>query len=200
MPINRDALSRHVALWAVLGLCAGCTATVAVPRQVRDPVPVLLLEHGRSTSLVVPADAPSGPVVRYAYGEHRYYALYRRGVPGAMRALLVPSRAAIGRRVMPGPMDAAHVKRSLRFDTQAAHLIQVERTCVARLRGELDALFDAQPEAMVENEALDMTFVPHPSPYFLPSNSNHEVAGWLRALGCEVRVWPVVSHWQVLER
>ena len=195
MPTNPD-LRLPVLLGMLLALAAGCTATITPPRDVDDPVNVLLLEHGRSTSLVVPRD---GAVVRYAYGEYGHYALYRRNVLSAMRALFVPSRAAIGRRVIDVPMDPARVRESLVVQTEGSHVIRVERASVERLRDELDALFTAQASARVENAALDMTFVPHPSPYLLLSNSNHEVGRWLHALDCDVRPWPIVRRWGVAE-
>ncbi|MFA9477563.1 hypothetical protein ACERK3_04560 [Phycisphaerales bacterium AB-hyl4] len=183
-------------LWLV-GVAGGCTTVVVAPSGVSDPVDVLLIDHGRSTSLILPLDDEQQQVVRYAYGEYRYYAQARRHPPGALRALFLPTEATLGRRIMPGPVDGQQVREHLVVPVRHVYLIQVEREAVHQLRDELEKLFREHDGEAIDNAIVDLTFIRRPGPYTLLSNSNHTVSGWLTTLGCNVRRQSVLSRWRV---
>jgi hypothetical protein len=91
-------------LGALLALClSGCTTVVVPPARVAEPARVALLDHGRHASLVLKT-AESG-MVRYAYGDWDWYAQGTTGAIEGSAAVLWPTRAALGRRRLPGPGD-----------------------------------------------------------------------------------------------
>lgn len=179
-----------------LGL-AGCATVVIPPLDPRDPVPVFVLDHGQHSSLVLPAD--EGRLVRYAYGDWDYYALRKVTLVHGLRALLWPTPAALGRRVLPGPPQPDRVERQVRVVIERMFVVHVEAGAVRRLREELDAVFQAGLNTLLYNDAYDLEFVAHPVPYTLRYNSNYVVAEWLRRLGCEVRGNPVLPNWKIVE-
>src|SRR5688572_6361433 len=85
-------------------LCAGCATTVVPPVSPPQPVEVFILDHGRTTSLVLPT--PEARMTRYAYGDWNWYALGMQSVADGLRALAGPNPAAFGRQDLPGPARA----------------------------------------------------------------------------------------------
>ena len=189
-------------VWGVVGLCfglVGCVTTIRPPSDVVEPVAVLLLDHGHTPSLVMPVDEAEARIARYAYGEYRYYALGDAGFTGAVRALFWPTRGALGRRVMPGPLETEHVLNTVRIPSERVVLIHVERAKLIELRDDLDWHFTDQMDSATVRAEADLVFVHHPTRYSLFHNSNHAVADWLERLGCEVRGPAMVSWWRVEE-
>lgn len=175
-------------------LLAGCAHTVEPPREVAEPVPVFLLDHGRHATIVLPR---SDGIVRYAYGEWEWYALDRTGPLRALDTLLLPTAAALGRRVLPGPptLDAVHAQ--VRVPIEHAWRIEVERARARALDDALTALFEDNLDTRVQHPGYDLEFVRHPDAYRVGHNSNHVVAGWLRALGCRVETRGPGSTWRL---
>ena len=179
----------------LLLLLTGCGATrIVPPLDPRDPVSVFVLDHGRHTSLVLPA--PDGSLHRYAYGDWRYYAERDTGAASGLAALLWSTPGALGHRRMPGPVTAGAVRTQVRVVIVELHGLRVERQRVERLRRRLDGLI-AQAEHQLETPEVDLVFVPHPAGYHLGHNSNQVLADWLVELGCEVSRRPVRAGWQV---
>lgn len=164
----------------------GCTATTTIvpPPAPEDPTTVYLLDHGRTPSLVLPLD--DDRMVRYAYGDWQYYARSQDDLFTGLRALLAPTQAGIGRRIMPGPANLDTLREQLLVGVEAIHPITVPREQVAALQEELDALFEQQAGQSVTNPSAALVFVPHPEPYAIGHNSNHVAAEWLAELGCEI--------------
>jgi hypothetical protein len=186
-----------VLLLLVTGLMAGCgTTRIVPPLDPHDPVPVFVLDHGRHTSLVLPA--PDGSLHRYAYGDWRYYAERDTGMASGLAALLWPTQGALGHRVLPGPATAEAVRSQVRVVIVELHDLRVERQRVERLRARLDALF-AQAQQRLDTPEVDLVFVPYPHDYSLGHNSNQMLADWLVELGCEVSRRPVLAGWRVQE-
>ncbi len=182
-----------------LALCialTGCSTIVRPPADVADPVEVVLLDHGRHTSLALPAE--DAGMIRYAYGDWQWYALNQTGAIEAMGALLVPSSAALGRQWLGEDATPANVATSFRVPATEAHWrITVERHKVAHLRNELEQIFTDHQASMVYNPAYGLTFVPHPDSYSYLHGSNHVVADWLQRLGCTITGSRGSSSWQV---
>lgn len=107
----------------------GCTAVVQSPRELRDPVPTFLLDHGRTSSLVIPDEA--GGLIRYGYGDWSYYALRHMGFFNAVAALFWPTPAALGRYPFSGPVRQDSTPRTTEEGAGAAAAL------LARIRDRL---------------------------------------------------------------
>lgn len=175
-------------------LLAGCAHVVEPPRDVAEPVPVYLLDHGRHASIVL---AREDGAVRYAYGEWAWYALDRTGPLRALDTLLLATPAALGRRILRGPPTLEAVRAQVRVPIEHAWRIEVERARARALDHALTALFEADLDARVESPLYDLEFVRHPDPYSIGHNSNHVVADWLRTLGCRVETRGPGSAWRL---
>lgn len=178
----------------LVALLAGCAHGVEPPRDVAEPVPVFLLDHGRHSSIVL---ARGERAVRYAYGEWAWYALDRTGPLRALDTLLLRSPAALGRRILPGPPTLEAVRAQVRVPIEQAWRIEVERARARALDDELTALFEADLDSRVDSPLYDLEFVHHPHPYSLGHSSNYVVADWLRTLGCRVDMRGPLSAWRV---
>lgn len=199
MPSKRTRCSP---LWPVVAAgiavlaAGGCTHTVVAPSEVNEPATVFLLDHGYTSSLVLPHD--SG-LTRYSYGDWDWYARNRSGVLRASGTLFSDSEAGIGRRVFAAEPTAAAVRRATSVPVEYAWAIRVPARRAARLEADLAALFRGQAEQALDNPVAGLTFVPHPEPYSLGNNSNHMTANWLRRLGCRVVTRGPFSRWRVEE-
>ena len=192
---NRAVRARFGALLLCCALLGGCAATRVIPPATpAEPTAVFLLDHGRHSTLILPH---GDGMVRYAYGDWNWYAKVETGVFAGSSAVLFPSRAALGRRVLKGPATVGGVRRHLAVGFQHIHPLTVEAARAEALRRDLDALFFASAEAPRENTIYDLAFVPHPRPYSAFENSNHEIAKWLRELGCEVEGTAFWANWRV---
>jgi hypothetical protein len=148
---------------------------------VHDPTTVYVLDHGRHTSLVLPDERG---LVRYAYGDWRWYALGDTGIHQGLAALFTRSPAGLGRRLLPGDTPDEAFAR-LQVGVEARLSIRVEASAATALRDQLDHLH-AVAAVRVENASADLEFALHPEPYSLLNNSNTMVTAWLEALGCRV--------------
>lgn len=176
-------------------LAASCTTVVHPPPAVGDPVTVVLLSHGRSSSLVLPDDEG---VTRWAFGDWTFYALGEKGVGDAIAALFWPSSAALGRQWIDGAggEPAAYLDR-VGIVLDEAFPIRVERDAVADLRGRLGTLFELHRESLVYGAGPRLEFVRIPERYWIVNSSNRKVAAWLRELGCRTSGITLRSKWRV---
>lgn len=193
---------RYAGLLVVLSLLvtvapAGCTTTILPPGNVQEPTTVFVLDHGHTSSLVLP-DA-SGDLLRYAFGDLNYYALNNDGLDRATVALFWPTQGVLGRKRFEGPPEPAAVERGVRLKIDRISELQVERDRVDHLRARLEKVFDDRQQTLVVNELVDLSFVHYPETYSYLHNSNHAVAGWLRELGCRVDGPAVYARWRVKE-
>lgn len=189
--LSRMAIGFNKATANVTGLLVlwltGCTATVHCPEVSEDPRPAFILEHGRHTTLALYDGG--GKLLRYGYGDWRYYAEADAGFGPGVRAVLWPSPAAFGRQeyrvVAP---TRAHVVAAVNVGIGEFHEVEVPGERVDQLRQALDDLFEQGARTrLLVNEAYDFVFVEHPRDYWFWYNSNHMVADWLESLGCEIR-------------
>lgn len=181
-------------LLAALGFLGGCVNRVEPPTNLQAPATVFLLDHGRHTSLVVPA--AEGGLVRYAYGDWRYYAERKTGPGHGIAALLWSTPGALGRRALPGPATAQAVRAQVPLLITALYEIEVERKRIGVLRAELDGYFDTA-DAPLETPEVVLSFVRHPRAYSLRHNSNTAIAGWLKTLGCRVSGPAILARWHI---
>jgi len=165
------------------------------PQRVADPAQIGILDHGRTTSLIV--EGPDDGMLRYAYGDWSWYALGRTGPAEGTSAVLWPTQATLGRRELPGPFSPIAVAREVRAPIEQALYVTVDARDVRRLVDRLDGIFDENRASSLYSEAHDLEFVPHPEPYSLARNSNGMVGDWLEQLGCRVDGNPVLSNWRL---
>lgn len=179
------------ALIATLLAGSGCAVTVRPPADVQEPTVVYLVDYGRHSGLILPRD--DGALVEYAYGEWQWYALGRQQPLDVLRALLVPTRGALGRRAHQPDADGDWLDE-LTFET--SHVFVVERAEAVALRDELDAQWERRAETVVENPQSNLALVQSDESYWLCNNCNPVMARWLRALGCEVAGFALWSQWR----
>jgi hypothetical protein len=185
--------ARAVGLALVL-LMGGCSTTIIPPLHVEQPVTVYVVDMGRTPSLVIPTE--SGQLVRYAYGEWRWYALNETGALRGLAALLWPTRGALGRAELPGEPGLATVERQL---PGAAGILAltVDAALVREFEQRMERLYARHRATEVYAPHVRMYFVHHPRRYTWFRNSNHAVAAWLRELGCATRGLSYRSRWAV---
>jgi len=193
LPISNKHRAPTFAAAALLAL-AGCVADIAPPAHIVEPAHVAVLSHGRHASLVLEAPG-EGAMIRYAYGEWHWYALRQTGALEAGRAVLWPSRAALGRKRIERPFSPEAVRREVRVSIEEAIYLEAEAEVVSRLIARLDGTFRTGG-APIHNAVYDLEFVEHPDAYWIFHNSNHKIAEWLGELGFSVEGGSILSDWR----
>lgn len=178
-------------------MVAGCGFTVSPPPLPADPAPVFLLDHGRHSSLVLPAK--NSGAVRYSYGDWEWYVLRHTGIAQGSRALFRPSPAALGRRHLFITPSKENVRMAVPVSIENMFLIAVEKKNISRLHSKLEEIFYKNRETLHYSRDFDLDFVRHPEPYTLNNNSNTMVAQWLRELGAEVDGGGLFAVWEIKE-
>ncbi len=186
-------------LFCLLGLVVllgGCSTAVLAPPPPEEPRPVFLLDHGRHSSLVLTTE--NDDLIRYSYGDWRFYALDDSGPWQGVSAVLRKTPAGLGRRAMPGPPTKENVFRHVLVGIEQLFILQAESTAVDSLRESLDSIYYSGVNTLVYNATFDLEFVRHPRDYTLAYSSNTAVAEWLTALGCEVSGRPILANWRLI--
>jgi hypothetical protein len=173
---------------------SGCATTIIPPQVPGDAVEVFVVDHGRTTSLVVPTN---GGMLRFAYGDWRYYALGRKDLYHGIAALLWPTQGALGRAAFSGAQTALTIRENSP-GIESLHAVRVDSARVSAFERSMAVLYEAGREHEVENKSSRLNFVPHPRRYTYLWNSNHAVASWLRELGCETRGASFHASWRVV--
>jgi hypothetical protein len=158
-------------------------------------VDIFVVDHGRTSSLVVPA--PDGTLLRYAYGDWNWYALGKHSLWHGIAALFWPTRAALGRGKVDWPATAESVRHQVP-SPEEIHSIPVERARLLAFETKMEALYESHRDVEVSNPAVGMSFVRHPHAYTAFWNSNHAVASWLRELGSTTRGSSFGANWRVV--
>jgi hypothetical protein len=176
---------------------AGCVGRVLPPepQALANPVDIYLLDHGRHASLILPHE--QGGVVRYSYGEWRWYVEGRRHLPIGAAAMLWPTDAGLGRGVYPEIEAPEQFQRLAPEGLVEVYTLQADTARVRALQRRLDAYFERAESEPVQSEEHGLDFVPYPRAYSAFHQSNLVVARWLRDLGMEVRGSPWFSNWRV---
>lgn len=157
---------------------------------------MFVLDHGRHTSLVLATD--TGDMVRYAYGDWRYYAERDTRLRSGLAALFCRTPSTLARRELAGPPEETVLLGRLRVGVQTLHLLEVPGEDADRLRAELDALHAQGVDRHLHVGAYDLVFAPHPEPYTWRNNSATKIGEWLEAMGVVVRGPALVSRWEVV--
>ena len=183
--------------WGLLLSCwlAGCATVLEPPHLDGDAEPVHLLDHGRHTSLVLPDG--KGGAVRYAYGDWTWFAEGDTGFLQAIRALLWPTDAALGRQPLDAWGSSAELERQIPESFAELLTFDVSATDVRRLARRLDSLHEAGRDQALHNPDFGLSFVPHPERYWFFNSSNTMMGRWLEALGVEVRGSAWFSIWRI---
>lgn len=179
----------------LVGLLAGCGATILPPASVEQSRPVYLLQHARHSSLLLTAADSSR--VRYAYGDWAWYVEEREGVASGTRAVLWPSRAALGRLPLPPAQEGEQLAWVIGVGIDRAYCMQLEGRLVDQLLAELDAQYHASDLSPHFSATRNLYFVRHPRGYTLLHNSNHVTASWLSSLGVRVHGSPALGRWEM---
>ncbi|HEX7705679.1 MAG TPA: hypothetical protein VF701_04385 [Thermoanaerobaculia bacterium] len=189
-------MNRAPLLALPLLLLVSCAATVIPPASVAEPATVVLLTHGKSSSLVLPNNGPG--ITRWAFGDWRYYARGRTGPFESAAAVLWPTQGTLGRQqIESAPVRLDDLINQLGIGIDDAFPLIVERAAVDSLRQRLQAVFEANRATLLYNPSPRLEFVHHPEPYTLFNSSNRKVAQWLRELGCEISGVPLLSNWRI---
>ncbi len=125
------ALAVAAPLWL-----SGCGATVYPPPDVAAPSQVGVLDHGQHSSLIL--QIPDG-MVRYSYGDWKWYALRQTGPAEGIAALFWPTQAGLGRKQLPGPFSPMAVSREVRVGIENARLFHGGRAGGPSLGGQSGA-------------------------------------------------------------
>ena len=189
----------HLGCWFPLPalLLTGCTVVLTPPSPPQEGRALFLLDHGRHSSLVLERD--DGGLARYSYGDWRYYAEGEATWGVGFWALLRPTPAALGRRLLPGPADESSLRKQVAVGVERLFPLCAEAVAVDRLLGELDQLHQGEHSQRLFRPDYDLEFVPHPLPYTLQHNSNYVVGSWLQQLGVGVAGHPRLANWRVAE-
>ncbi|MFU8764065.1 MAG: hypothetical protein ACNA7T_06050 [Haliea sp.] len=179
----------------LVGLLAGCGATILPPDSVDQPRAVYLLLHARHSSLLLTTADSSR--VRYAYGDWAWYVEEREGLLSGARALLWPSRAALGRLAVPPLEDDEQLERVIGVGIDRVNCLWLEASLVDRLLAELDAAYRAEELRSHFTPSRNLHFVTHRRAYTLLHNSNHVTMSWLRDLEVQIRGSPAFGRWQL---
>ena len=195
------SLKNLMSLWAVglalvLSNCA--TTTLHPPADPADPRAVFLIDHGRHTSLVI--SRSDGELIRYAYGDWRYYADQDTSLTSGAAALFWPTPSTLARAQLSGPPELAVLRGQLRVGVQEIYVFDVSGADADRVAEQLDELhLRGEPDHQYV-AAYDMTFAPHPTPYTWFNNSASVLASWLEDMGVEVEGPRLFASWRVADK
>src|SRR3546814_3035023 len=95
-------------------------------------------------------------MVRYAYGDRRYFALRQTGPFAGIAALFWPTQAVLGRQRMPGPLSPGALSREIRALTEDVVYLEVDAAAARWLMARLDGLFEENAPHLLYNASLDM--------------------------------------------
>jgi hypothetical protein len=165
---------------------AGCTTVVRCPEPEGEAATVLLLAHGKSSSLVLPD--PSDGATRWAFGDWRYYAEGDTSLMAMIAAAAWPTPAALGREEIESPAD-------VEGEADRVMPLRVEADEVRALRARLEGTFAAHESTLHYNPESRLHFVMPEERYTLVNSSNRKVASWIRDLGCLTSGITLLSRW-----
>jgi hypothetical protein len=172
-----------LAVVALLGLL-GCATVVEPPKQPTTPLAVFLVDYGRHASLLLP-DSASGGLVEYAYGDWAWFALDESAWYDVFATLFWPTRGALGRRTLDVAPEVGALRRAIPCEALLPVFVEAEdaRALLARL----DADYQRHADSAHHQPLYRLDFVHAEASFHVFHGCSHQVASWLRELGCRVR-------------
>jgi hypothetical protein len=169
--------------------------TVTLPKSPIDPRSVYLIDHGTHSSLVI--QTSDNKMLRYSYGDFRYYALRDTSLASGAAALFWPTPATLGRGELKGPISEKSLRDQLVVVVEEIYPIEVTAEKADLLILDLDAIYFAGEGELVKVPEYGLIFAPHPIDYFWNSNSSTMIGVWLKKLGADVLGWALLSSWNL---
>lgn len=182
-----------MALLLVTLLWSACVTSIVPPHSPPNPTTVWIIDYGRHASLVIPNN---GTAVEYEYGEWQWFALGQTQSPRVVPVLFWPTQGTLGRRHRPHLPDEARLKSEA--SVEHVFRITVSSNAVARLRQNLQTRYEANVQSELFNQDYQMTFVKDPADYTALHNCNHELASWLKDLGCTIRGRAIFARFRLV--
>jgi len=174
----------------------GCATTVTPPARIDDPATVFIADYGRHASLILPDDTDGANLVEFTTGDWCYFAMHRVHPLSVARALLLPTQTTLGRRYYDEAPQTYHTRHTKTPPKRIVPL-EVDGQSVNVLTQYLNRIYSDHTESETYNPNRQFHFVKTDAPYNLFSNSNHDVAKWLRELDCTVHGPAILSNFQV---
>lgn len=188
-------------LWLLAIIVTGLFVSVLLPTSVTAPKnptdsrAVFLIDHGTHSSLAI--ETLDGQMLRYSYGDFRYYAERDTGLATGVAALLWPTAATLGRGELEEPALEQSLREQLVVVVEQVYPFQVSGARADLLITKLDEIYQRGAGELVEVPEYGLIFSPHPTDYFWGSNSSTMIGVWLKELGFEVFGWALLSSWSV---
>ncbi len=188
-----------VSLAAALTLLASVfvPTNVTAPKNLTDPRQVFLIDHGTHSSIAI--ETAAGDMVRYAYGDLRYYATRDTSLAAGAAAVLIATPATLGRAALAGPAQTDNLRRQLVVLVETIYPLEVEAAQADRLMTKLDQLHQASAAEHISVPAYGLTFATHPDDYVWYRNSSTVIAGWLEEMDVAVFGWRLLANWRLAE-
>lgn len=136
-------------------------------------------------------------MLRFAYGDERYYAKRDTSLGSGAAALLWPTPSTLGRGELLAPASKGNLESQLRVVVQIIYELEVQGSKADELIAKLEAIYAAGENQHIDVPAYGLVFAPHPKSYFWANNSSSVIAGWLRDLGVGVFGWGLLASWRV---
>lgn len=176
-------------------MLSGCSGRITPPKSPEIPRAVFVLDHGQHSSLII--EDKQGDLARYSYGDWRYYAEGKTGIFSGVRAIFVPTKAALGRKQLSGPATPENIHEQVKIAVLTIVSLEAEASAVDALQQKLDTVYQQNQASRIYRQDFDLEFVHYPMTYSVLNNSNQVIGQWLTELGSEIEGWPLLSNWQV---
>ncbi len=195
MTVTSAARGTWFALAAAALLLTGCVTSLQAPEPISDPRVVFVIDHGRHSSVAI--ETPSGNLVRYSYGDMRYYRDQDTSLRSGAAALLWPTPATLGRAELAGEATASSLQTQLVVGVQEILTLEVSGEKADALMEKLDSIHQEGVADHLVVPAYGLVFAPHPTDYIWWNNSSTVIAGWLAEMGVEVNGLGLIASWRV---
>jgi len=185
-----------IAIAAFLLLSAVSPTVLVTPRDISDPTKVFVIDHGTHTSLAIQADSET--LIRYAYGDKRYYAQRDTSLSSGAKALLIPTPAVLARAELEMIQSTEELLDQLPVVVNTVYELDVEASKASDLIKRLDSFHSQSAQELISVPAYGLEFAPHPSDYQVFSNSSTMITSWLRELGVTTIGWGLIASWAIV--